>query len=89
MIFTICAIHDRCAKTFGRPFFVQNTGVAIRSFTDEINNSNPENQLYAHPDDFDLFYLGTYDDSTASFSLEEKRCIAVGKDVVFKLPPTA
>lgn len=88
MIFTVVAVHDRVAKTYGRPFFTQNINVAIRSFTDEINNATPDNQLYQHPDDFDLFYLGTFDDSIAEFHIDEKRCIAVGKDLAFKLKST-
>ncbi len=59
----VCTIRDRAAECYGRPFFLPATGVAIRSFQDEVNRNAPDNQMYAHPDDFDLvirywFYLG-------------------------------
>lgn len=63
MIYQIVAVKDRAADVFGVPVFVQSKGIAIRSFADEINRSDPQNQLYNHPEDFDLFFLGTFDDS--------------------------
>lgn len=64
MIQIIVSVKDRAADAFGRPAFVPSSGVAIRSFTDEVNRENPDNQLFHHPDDFDLYELGTFDDST-------------------------
>ena len=64
----VVAVKDRAADAFGRPFFVQTQGVAIRSFMDEVNRQAEDNQLYQHPDDFDLFELGMYDDSTGMIS---------------------
>lgn len=67
----IVAVKDRAAETFGRPMFVPAIGVALRSFSDEINRNDPNNQLYNHPDDFDLYELGTFDDSTAEFQIKD------------------
>lgn len=68
MIFKIFAIRDRATDSFGNPMFLVSTGQAIRSFTDEVNRAEKDNQLYQHPDDFDLYMLGEYDTSTASFT---------------------
>jgi hypothetical protein len=54
----ICTVKDRAADAYGRPMFVPSAGVAIRSFSDEINRNNADNQLFNHPDDFDLYELG-------------------------------
>ncbi len=78
----ICTVKDRAADAFGRPMFVPSAGVAIRSFSDEINRNNAENQLYNHPDDFDLYELGEFDDNTANFSLHEQpKLLSLGKQV--------
>jgi len=82
MILIICTVKDRAADAFGRPMFVPSTGVAIRSFTDEVNRSDSENNLYNHPDDFDLYDLGVFDDQTGMFSLHDvPRQLAIGKQV--------
>jgi len=70
MKLVIVAVKDRAAETYGRPMFVPAIGVALRSFSDEINRNDPNNQLYNHPDDFDLYDLGTFDDSTAEFEIK-------------------
>ena len=49
--------------------FVASEGVAIRQFQDEVNRESDDNQLYRHPDDFQLFYLGTFDDNTGAMDL--------------------
>jgi len=82
MIQYICTVKDRAADAFGRPMFVPSTGVAIRSFSDEINRNSADNQLYNHPDDFDLYELGSFDDNTGLFHLNEQpKLLSLGKQV--------
>lgn len=85
MKLVIVAIKDRAIDAFGTPFFVAHLGGALRSFSDEVNRRDPEgkNQLAAHPEDFDLYEIGVYDDASAKFELLERpRQVAVGKDQV-------
>jgi hypothetical protein len=78
----ICTVKDRAADAYGRPMFVPSAGVAIRSFSDEINRDNADNQLFNHPDDFDLYELGEFDDNTGLFSLHEQpKLLSLGKQV--------
>lgn len=58
----ICTVRDAKSELFARPMFVQQAGVAIRSFTDEVNRKDPENMMYNHPSDFALYELGHYND---------------------------
>jgi hypothetical protein len=82
MIYRIFAVRDRAADVFGTPHFAVSTGAAIRSFTDEVNRDAPENTLARHPEDFDLYELGSFNDGDASFELvESPRQVAIGKDV--------
>jgi len=67
MILTIVSIFDQATQAYSRPVFVQSTGVAIRSFSDEVNRDDPNNEMKRHPSDFALFHLGEFDDSTGLF----------------------
>jgi hypothetical protein len=78
----VCTIRDRAAEAYGRPFFLPATGVAIRSFQDEVNRNAADNQVFQHPDDFDLYELGTFDDFSGTFELHEQpKLLALGKQV--------
>jgi hypothetical protein len=82
MKLNLCSVKDRAAEAFGRPMFVPSTGVAIRSFSDEINRAADDNQLYSHPDDFDLYEFGVFDDNTGKFDLyEQPKLLSLGKQV--------
>lgn len=58
----LVAVHDRAVDAYNRPFAVNTTGQAIRSFGDEVNN--PQSPMNAHADDYALFELGTFDEQT-------------------------
>ena len=82
MILVLCTVKDRAADAFGRPMFVPSVGVAIRSFSDEINRKDPENQLFNHPDDFDLYELGEFNDNNGLFVLHHApKLLSLGKQV--------
>lgn len=82
MILYIISVKDRAADAYGRPFYVPSIGVGIRSFTDEVNRTDKDNQMFNHPDDFDLYDFGTFDDSTGRFELHDvPKVVALGKQV--------
>jgi len=85
MKYKVVCVRDRAIATFGQPVFVANIGGAIRSFGDEIKRAHTDerpNQMNQHPEDFDLFSLGEYDDQTGKFDSQEPVQVAVGKDYV-------
>lgn len=65
MIFFVSVMYDSAAGVYSRPMFDVSRGVAVRNFSDEIKRSAADNQLFAHPEDFHLYELGTYDDAVA------------------------
>lgn len=65
-IVVMCA-RDIKVGCFARPFFVSTVAQAVRSFQDEARRKAPDNQLSQHPEDFELFELGTWDEDTAKF----------------------
>lgn len=82
----VVAIKDNAAQLFGRPIFVPALGVANRQFSDEVNRAAEDNQYYKHPEDFDLYQLGTFDDETGAFDLLAfPKVLARGKDVVVEV----
>lgn len=85
MIRSVCAIFDVGIQTFNLPIFVPHTGAATRSFADEVRRVADENQLNKHPEDFDLYKLGEFDDQAGAFmSLERPQLLLRGKDCVVK-----
>lgn len=66
----VVSIRDRVADCFSRPVFTQTEGTAIRSFTDEVNRPAADNELGKHPEDFDLYLVGVFDDQDGSFACE-------------------
>lgn len=85
MKIVIVSILDTAAGAYGRPAYIASEGVAIRQFQDEVNRQSDDNQLYRHPDDFQLFYLGTFDDNTGGFDLlASPKMICRAKDVMIR-----
>lgn len=81
MKYKIVVVRDRAADTFGVPMFVASIGGAVRSFQDEVNRNAQDNAMFNHPEDFDMYELGVYDDEDASFhSIGGPRQVAIGKD---------
>jgi hypothetical protein len=85
MKMVIVSIKDTAADAFGRPAFVATEGVALRQFQDEVNRASDDNQLYKHPQDFHLYYIGMFDDATGKFELMEiPKLITRATDVIIK-----
>jgi len=81
MIIKVIAIKDRALDAFMRPFFVATIGAAVRGFQDEINRDDSE--MKKHPDDYDLYWLGDWDDHTGQFStLPMPEQVAIGKQLI-------
>ena len=62
----IVAVRDRQLNAYMRPFTAQTRGQAIRSFRDEVNRQGSE--LNTHPEDYELYQLGTFDEETGVIS---------------------
>ena len=86
MMLQVVAVKDRAADAFMRPFFVPTIGMAVRSFQDEVNRQSADNAMFAHPEDYDLYSLGQFDEEAGTFVMDGRgpRMVAVGKDVAKK-----
>lgn len=64
MLRKIYAVRDQKVESYSQPFFAHTHGESERSFEQAVKTPNsPYNQF---PQDFDLYYLGTYDDQTGA-----------------------
>ena len=82
MFLSIMAVKDTAAQAFGRPFFVPTAAVGVRSFRDEVNRKDSQDDMAKHPDDFELYELGEFNDSTGVISVSEQpRLVARAKDL--------
>lgn len=82
-IHVVVSVKDRAIDAFGRPFIVPTTGAAVRSFTDEVNRK--ESEMRSHPEDYDLYDIGTFCDQTGTFLLPDggvPRVLTRAQDVV-------
>jgi hypothetical protein len=64
-VHVVVSVKDRAIDAYGRPFVVPTTGAAVRSFTDEVNRK--ESEMNGHPEDYDLYEMGTFCDQTGTF----------------------
>lgn len=78
----IVSVRDGASAAFGRPFFVVARGQAIRSFQDEVNRQDNNNDLHKHPEDFDLYCVGIFDDNTGQIVGQPPELLIRGKDAV-------
>lgn len=64
MILQVFSIFDSKAKAFLVPFFMHNVPIAQRAFSEACND--PTHAYCKHPEDFTLFHLGTFDDTSSN-----------------------
>ncbi len=73
-------VFDVKAQCYLSPFCLPERGMAIRAFSDCVNNK--EHQFGKHPGDYTLFELGFFDDAVALVSCHAGEKIVNGLEVV-------
>ena len=76
----VFAVHDTAADAFLSPHFFQTPAIAIRAFGQSC--SQPDTQFHAHPSDYTLFHIGTFDQSDASLTPCTPHAVAKALDFV-------
>lgn len=64
MTLKIFSIRDQKGDVFNTPFFKKTIGEAERDFRTLVNDG--KSMVNQYPDDFDLYWVGEYDDSTGT-----------------------
>jgi len=75
-------VHDSKAAAYLPPFNLPTTEMAIRTFTDTVNDK--QHAFWKHPEDYTLFEIATYDDATGTITtLQSKKPLGNGLDYKF------
>lgn len=72
MLMYVYSVRDSEAQLFGRPFYTTNAAIATRGFSSQVNQpeiDGQQNDLFLHPESFELYELGTFNDNTGVFEL--------------------
>jgi len=77
----VFSIYDQKASAFITPFFMPENEMAIRIFSDAVND--PVHQFGKHPSDYTLFNIGEYDDNSGALTAI-KTHINLGIGIQFK-----
>lgn len=80
MIQKIFSIYDIKAGAYLNPFFMSSKGLAIRAFTDLVNDQTT--QFNKHSEDYTLFEIGEFDDQSATIDTH-KTPEPIGKAIEF------
>lgn len=64
----VFTVYDDKAKAYLPPFFLPEIGMAVRTFSDCVNDAS--HAFGRHPEDYTLFVAGTFSQSEGTFSIE-------------------
>lgn len=63
------SIFDRTAQAYQKPFYALNDGMAVRLFSQAVNDENTE--FYSRPEDYILYTIGAFDEGTGEVYAQE------------------
>lgn len=81
MKYKVYSVFDSKAEAYMRPMYFQTKGLAIRSFSEAVNDGG-KSDISKYPADFVLFELGDFDELSGTFLLH-KCPISVGVALEF------
>lgn len=77
---SIFSVRDTVAEFFMPPFFARTKGEALRSFSQAVNDE--KHQIAMHPEQYELHYMGMFNDQTGEISPVEPESIGSGADFI-------
>jgi len=80
MIHKIYSVFDSKSESYTPPFYQHTEAMAIRTFADACNDK--EHTFGMHPDDYTLFDLGTWDDSTGTIT--QDKIVSIGNGLIYQ-----
>lgn len=63
----VCAVYDNGICAYNTPMFFRALGEAKRSFLDACRPDGGQKMFLAHPEDYSMMCLATYDDQSGLF----------------------
>lgn len=81
MILKMYTVYDSKVNAYLQPFFMKSNGEALRAWEESCNDN--KTSFYKYPQDFTLFEIGIWDDSTGSTALHDAK-FSLGTALEFK-----
>lgn len=78
-------VFDSAAKAYTLPNFMSTNGLAVRAFTEAVNNK--ETPMGQYPADYTMFCIGEYDEQTGQL-IPYETCEKIGNGLEFLADPT-
>lgn len=79
----IFAIKDRAVNNYGETLTMPSEQHAIRWFKDLVNAKGTQSLIANHPDDYDLYRIGAYEDEKGRIlPLDTPELVARAKDLI-------
>lgn len=86
MLLGLFSVFDVKGKLFGLPFCMINEGLAVRLFTEVVNDGKSTESKY--PSDYVLYKLGTFDQKDGQVVMDVPIALGHGSSFVYqKTPP--
>ena len=82
MEINVYAIYDVAAACYKQPFMIRTDGEALRGFMDLAVSD--ENDIGKHPEHFQLFKLGRFNDGSGLYSENTPKLLATAQEMVAK-----
>lgn len=79
MLLKSFTVYDAKAEAYMQPFFTSTIGLAVRIFTEALND--PNHQFNKYKADYTLFSLGSFDDAKGLFDTAAP--ISIGNGLEF------
>lgn len=62
----VYSVRDTCVGSFLLPMFFQNNAAAVRALGDAVNRPDKDNNFHQHPEHYQLYRVGDFDDESGS-----------------------
>lgn len=74
----VFAVHDAKGEAFSPPVSFDTVGLALRWFEGMAND--PQTNIYKNPEDYSMFYIGTYDCTLGVLACDNHMPVSRGID---------
>lgn len=86
MVYMMYSVLDTKSGLYNLPFSAVARGAALRVFGDVCND--PKTSIHAHPEDYNLFEIGTFDDATGEMKAEPLVALGNASSFIIHRPET-
>lgn len=87
MIYKVFAVKDKALDSFSAPFTQATIEAGMRMWRDLVMFGDENNKYRRSPEDFTLYFIGEYDDTTAKMESTTLFSIVTAAEVLIEAKP--